>query len=157
MIKNLLSTRLALLEFIIIGAIFWYQKFLVFGHDSHKCQSCHGLVLCNIFSCLGSCLVSCPFLSSVLSCFVLFLRCVLLSWLVFNLVPRSLITKAKAGSGQVRKFIFFSLGRLWANDANVVSCARYGVRTKGHSLQSFQFCSKTYFHWKSSFPSQYKL
>ena len=111
MIKNLLSTRLALLEFIIIGAIFWYQKFLVFGHESHKCQSCHGLVLCNIFSCLGSCLVSCLFLPCVLSCFVLFLRCVLLSWLVFNLVPRSLITKAKAGSGRVRKFIFFH----WVN------------------------------------------
>ena len=80
-----------------------------------------------------------------------------ISLVKINLEPRSLFDEAEGEIWSSEKIQFFWLARLWANDESVVSSERYGVGTKGHSLQNFQFCSNKYFHWRSSFPSQYKL
>ena len=64
-----------------------------------------------------------------------------ISLVKINLEPRSLFDEAE---GEILSSELNS--RLSANDESVVSCQRYGVGTKGHSLQNFQFCSNKYFH-----------
>ena len=70
-----------------------------------------------------------------------------MNWKQGNLVPKSLIGEfqAEAEIWLSKKIQFFGLARLWTNDVNVVSCARYGVCNSFFAKLSLQFCSNKYF------------
>ena len=53
-----------------------------------------------------------------------------------NLIPISRFYEAEGEIWSSKKIQFFLLARLWANDVNVVSCARYGVGNSFFVLSS---------------------